>query len=823
MDSQPTDREFLVPRLGALLGVAEPGLAREELFAGWRMFFERLAEHEAVVMIFEDLQWAGDGLLDFIDHLLEWSTQHAIFMLAFARPELAERHEGWPGGRRGATVIHLEPLPDDAVGELLDGLVDGLPAEAKARIASQAEGIPLYAIETVRALADRGELVDAGGRLELAGDLGRLGIPASLSSLLAARLDALDPEERELIRTMSVFGGAFPRASAAALVALPEDRLDEVLASLVRKQVLAIRADPLSPDRGQYAFAQTLLRTVAYEMLSRRERKARHRGAAEHLREAFPNKGEEVAEVIAAHFVDAHAAAADDPDAGELRNEALVELHRAARRAETVGAPEAAEQAYRTALELVSDEGERVELIEAAGLMARRAARWDEAVELLETAAAAHHAAGRDQDAARVLGLLAKPLRYIGRGEEALERMRAAFAVLDPDELSVEVADLNLELGGALALRGHPEEAVEPLERALRAAEALQLPQTLCGALTTAAFGYGFAGRVEQERGLYRTAIEIAERHELTGELVAAQVNLGESLAQTDNPEADEANRAGLTATRRIGDRAFECYIAGNVIYRRLLTGDWEEIDELAQRILGGGDDEPLDGHFLHLRLVHLAVVRGEPDTAAAHLGRLEALRKSGDFEAVALCRAADAAIALALGHHETARAHASTVLEQREKLGGTHEAVRSAWPIAVEAALALDDHDGADVLLEALQHRPPGQVPPLLRAELLRTGGLLAAARERHATVEDDLTGAVREYEGLGYPYLLACAQADLGAWLVGRGRGDEAGTPLEDAAATFTRLGAIPAFERVDRIFGANGSERAAPDPARAAAPAP
>ena len=820
------DHEFLVPRLGALLGVAEPGLAREELFAGWRMFFERLAEQDPVIMAFEDVQWADDGLLDFVDHLLEWSTDHPIFMLGLARPELAERRDGWPGGRRGATLIHLEPLEDSAMGDLLDGLVRGLPADAKARIVSQAEGIPLYAIETVRALTDRGVLVERGEHLELAGELGGLDIPASLSSLLAARLDALDPDERALIRTMSVFGGAFPRSSASALVPVPEDRLDSVLESLVGKQVLAIRADPLSPDRGQYAFAQSLLRTVAYEMLSRKERKARHRAAAEHLRAAFPNQGEDVAELIAAHFLDAHSAAADDPDADELRAEALAELHRAARRAETVGAPEAGEQAYRTALELADDEDERVTLLEAAGKMARRAGRWEEAVSLLDSAVEAHRLAGREREAARVVGVLAKPMRYSGRGDEALERIRAALAVLDPDHLSPEWAELNLELGAALALRGQADEAEEPLERALIAAEALELPETLCGALTSRAFGYGFAGRFEQERGLYRTAIEIAERHELTTDLVGAQANLGESLAQSDSPEADEATMAGLTSARRIGDRAFECYCAGNLIYRRLLTGDWAEIEELADRILGADDDEPLDGHFLHLRLAHLKALRGDIADATAHLDRLGGLRTSGDFEAAALCQAADASVALCADRAAAAHEHALAVLDQTEKLGTAHEAIRTAWPVAVEAAVALERTESAGALLDAMERRLPGQIPPFLRAELHRNRGLLDAALDRQDGVKTDLAAAVHEYEALGYPYLLARAHADLGAWLIDRERRDEARAPLERAVETFDRLGAAPARERVSRLLAsdepaATAQTTHAPNPASAIRP--
>ena len=112
--------------------------------------------------------------------------------LGLSRPELGEHHKGWPGGRRGATLIHLEPLGEGAMGQLRRASCGDCRSEARTRIVSQAEGIPLYAIETVRALADRGVLVADGDRpLALAGELGELDIPASLSSLLAARLDAL--------------------------------------------------------------------------------------------------------------------------------------------------------------------------------------------------------------------------------------------------------------------------------------------------------------------------------------------------------------------------------------------------------------------------------------------------------------------------------------------------------------------------------------------------------------------------------------------------------------------------------------------------------
>ena len=369
--ADPEERRRIVPALGSLVGTGEPSLAREELFASWRLFFERLSDHHPVVLVFEDMQWADDGLLDFVEYLLEWSAERSIFVCTFARPELSERREGWPGNVRGATMVQLDPLPDVVNGELLRGLVPGLPGPALRRIVSQAEGIPLYAVETVRNLADRGVLAERDGHLEAVSEIGELDVPASLSSLLSARLDSLTTEEREVVKATAIFGGSFPRSSVAAMTDIAADRLDDVLAALVRRDIFTIRTDPLSPKRGQYAFAQGLLRTVAYEMIAKRERRPLHLAAAKHLRETFPNDGEELAEVIAAHLLDAYRAGLGDSDADGLRTEALLALRRAAQRAGTIGAPDAAERLLRSAIELSGEEDERAELLEEAGRMAQ--------------------------------------------------------------------------------------------------------------------------------------------------------------------------------------------------------------------------------------------------------------------------------------------------------------------------------------------------------------------------------------------------------------------------------------------------------------------
>ncbi|MEN3282372.1 MAG: hypothetical protein V7607_3512, partial [Solirubrobacteraceae bacterium] len=800
----PIERDFLAPRLGALVGVAEPRLGREELFAGWRLFFERLSEHDPVALVFEDLQWADEGLLDFIEHLLDWSAQYPIFILTFARPELSERREGWPAGRRGATLLYLEPLDEVAMNELLDALVDGLPAEARARIVAQAEGIPLYALETVRALADRGVLESRDGRLTLIGELAELDVPASLSSLLAARLDALDREERDLVKSVAVFGGSFPRSAAAALGPVPEERLDAALAGLVRKQVLAVRADPLSPDRGQYGFAQALLRTVAYEMLSRRERTPLHVAAAEHLRNTFPNDGEDVAEVIAAHYLDAHRAALDQPEAEQLRDEALAGLRRAAQRAFTIGAPEAAERAYRSAAELAPDDEQRLELLEGAARMAGQAGRSEAALELLEAAAQSHRAAGREREAARLAGLIGAELGHIGRRAEAIERVEAALDVLGPDSQDPSVAALSIELGTAMIFTGRLEGAEAPLERGLRLAQAFELRDVLCNGLGVKAVLCASTGRVEEARILFAGAIEIAEREGFGLLLARAQLNSGDLLMRFDLPEAATRSREALASARRFGDRLRECVAVCNVMATERLAGHWGEAERLGNEtvevVAEGGMIEAV-----HHELGILHLLRGEVEAARASLAELSGWETHDDAEAVGSYQALAGAVDLAEGRVQEGLERLLGIVREPGLAHHAGDAARLAWPEAVDAALALGRLDDVAWLVGLLAHDPRGHVAAYMSAQLARAQGLLAAARGEHGEVEGHLGAALERFTALRYPYWAARVRTDLAAWLAERERAAEALALLDDAISELERLGALPALERAREVRGA------------------
>ena len=168
----PGEREEIAAALAVLIGSGEASLDRQELFAAWRRFFERLSERDPVVLIFEDMQWADEGLFDFVDELVEFAAKRPIFVCTLAREDLAADRPDWPGAVPAATCIQLDPLPRELIAELLHDLVPDLPAIAVERIVGQSEGIPLYAVEMVRTLADRGMLSqDADGFLPL-GDLG---------------------------------------------------------------------------------------------------------------------------------------------------------------------------------------------------------------------------------------------------------------------------------------------------------------------------------------------------------------------------------------------------------------------------------------------------------------------------------------------------------------------------------------------------------------------------------------------------------------------------------------------------------------------------
>ncbi|MEZ4597251.1 MAG: adenylate/guanylate cyclase domain-containing protein [Chloroflexota bacterium] len=415
---EPAEARRIEPALLTLLGVEGPAIAREELFAAWRRFFERIALEGTVVLVFEDLQWADPGLLDFIDHLLRWSVGAPIMILTMARPELLERRPDWGAGQRTFVAMHLEALPDPAMRELLAGLAPGLPEEAVSRIVTRADGVPLYAVEIVRMLVGDGRLVATDGAYHAAGELVELAVPPTLQGLIAARLDALDPIDRRLVQDAAVLGQTFSVSALAAVAGATEAALTAHLATLVQRELLVEEVDPRSPERGQYGFVQALIREVAYSTIGLADRRARHLAAARY----FESLGDDsIAGALAAHYLAAHASASADAERDALAAQARIALRGAAERAATLGVHDQALVFLRQALTVTTADADRAALLLAAGDEAAKAGLTTDARRLLEDARANYEAMGDDAGVMAARGALSSACVLERDYEAALE------------------------------------------------------------------------------------------------------------------------------------------------------------------------------------------------------------------------------------------------------------------------------------------------------------------------------------------------------------------------------------------------------------------
>ena len=785
------ERRFVEPRLAHLLALEEGRYERDDLFAAWRLFFERLAAVYPAVMVFEDMQWADASLLDFIEYLLEWSRNSPIYVVTHARPELLERRPTWGAGHRNFTSIYLEPLSEHAMQELLAGLVPGLPEGLRTQILARAEGIPLYAVETVRMLLDRGALVQDGPVYRLTGTVDALEVPETLHALIAARLDGLPPDERRVIQDAAVLGKTFTKHALAALAGLPETTLDPLLSSLTRKEVLGVQSDPRSPEHGQYGFLQDLLRKVAYDTLARADRKQRHLAAAALLEEGWSEQ--EVVEVVASHYLAAYEAGPDAEDAPAIRAKAGDRLARAGERAASLGANEEAQRYFAQAAELADDAVTKASLHEQAGRMAWRGARSAEARTLLDSAAAVYEAEGLTRRSARVASLLADVDFREGHPPAAVARLEAALETLqdaEPDEVVAEVA---AQLGRFLVLNRQYDLAAPRLEVALELAEALGLPEVFAQALTSKSVFYTYRNRLEEGRILLEGALERALEGDFHAAAVRAFNNLAVVLESSDRyAEAVELTDRALELARRVGDRVWEGIFVGGPISGLMLLGRW---DEALSRVASFDDmgGQGIDAS-LTSPVVEIFCGRGDLPAARAWLDDHAAWRTDDeDVQARSGYLVAEAQALRAEGRRREALAAAEEALGVRATLGITFLTVKLGLVEALEAAFALGETDKVRELLTLVEDLRPGERPPLLEAHAHRFSGKLVGDG-------DELTAAAAAFRQLSLRFWLAVTLLEHGELLAEQARGDEAAPLLEEAREIFEQLGARPWLERVD-----------------------
>jgi class 3 adenylate cyclase/tetratricopeptide (TPR) repeat protein len=794
--SDPDERQFVEPRLAQLLGLGdqEPR-ERQDLFAAWRLFFERLADVYPTVLSFEDMQWADESLLAFVEYLLEWSRNSPLYVITLARPELLERRANWGAGHRNFSSLYLEPLSPKAMEELLSGLVPGLPGDAREQILARAEGVPLYAVETVRMLLDRGLLVREGPVYTPVGEIGSLEVPETLHALIAARLDGLTADERRLLQDGAVLGKTFTPAALAALSGRSEDDLQPLLAGLVRKEVLGVQADPRSPEHGQYGFLQDLVRHVAYETLSKHERRIRHLAAAEYLEAAFPAAEEsEVVEVVASHYLDAYNAVPDADDAHETRRKAYETLVRAGVRASSVGAVAEARRYFEDGAALTEDASEQAELLARAGQMASRAADRAATRRLYESAIAIYEAQGDTHAAARTLARWARALGFAGSVNEEVQRLEQAFGVIAGDEPDEDLALVAAALSRAYWFAGDLERATERAEFALDIAEQQELPAPLALALRAKSAVLASRGHGAESFALLKHALEVSLEHDLLEEAGTCHFILSDRCFRLDRyAEALRYLDESLGLAGRIGSRPHEWAVQAERSYALLMLGRWDEVLATTDTFT----EEQVQSGGVVLSVLQSGVEahchRGELDAARRIFAMFSSLEDSTDVQDQGVFLAATAALRRAEGRLEDAlAAGAATIEVAAPTMGAAFQGVKHGVVDALEAALALGDTARAEELLALYDELPPAQRPPFLEAHTVRI-------RARMTGDPAGLADAAARFRSMNLPFWLAVTQVEQ-AEALGPGRAAEA--LLGEARTTFERLGAAPWLERADAL---------------------
>jgi class 3 adenylate cyclase len=777
------ERRLVEPRLAHLLRLEErPEADRADLFSGWRLFFERMAQVNPVILVFEDLQWADGGLLDFIDYLLEWSADFPVFILALGRVELRERRSSWG-------VLSLERLAPGAIRALLDGVAPGLPGELAGEIVARSEGIPLYAVETIRMLQDRGLLVQEGARYVVQGDVSDLEVPETLQALVASRLDGLSAGERSLLQDASVVGQSFTAAGVAALSDRPEREVVGLLDGLVARQILGRDDDPRSPERGQYVFLQALLRTVAYGTLSRRTRKARHLAAAGYLERTWPGEAADIAEVLASHYLEAIRADPAAEDVGALRGLARERLTAAGRAAASLALGPEAQRYFEHAAELADDELERARLFEQAGRALRTSGDGEAAEQQLRHSIELYRQAGVPSGGSPAV-VLAQMLRGDGQLEDARVLLEPFSTADDPTIDTIVRAEALAGLAAVHVFSGALEQAGPLIDEALTTLEEQQAWAPLAGALIDRGIYLELGHRFMEGAAVLRMAASLADQHDLPAVGLRARFNLASVAIESDRlAEAVRQIDDTLALARERGDRDWELRLLMQSLAPLTVLGRWDQAAPVAAALIDA--ESAVVAVVAAVALSQIAAARGD-DESLERCASAAAPHRDSTHVDVASC----AALALSWSLLERGAANQALALARPvlDAAGITGEVIEEAYAVSIEAALALDAPtalDELEVFAAALS--------PARASHLLRAGRARLAAEQAHR--RGDAKGADR-YEGEAIDLLRAVgARPLLARALLERAHRHDDAEALDEARLIYEELGATRWLERVDQ----------------------
>ena len=297
------DRDRLRARLRPLLGLEGEEAGREENFAAWREFLESLARDGPAVLVVEDLHWADEAMLGFMDYLARGEAAVPLLVLASARPEALELSGPGSGFVAAATRIALGPLSGEETAELARARLGAksLPTDLQALILERSGGNPLCAEELVRLLQDRGLLEIRSGKVSLKPGA-EVPLPDSIGALIAARLDLLGLERKALLADAAVVGRSFWAGAVAAVGPHDPAEVFEGLHELVAKELVHPERSSSIEGESEFAFVHSLVCDVAYNQLTRADRATKHARLARWLEQRTAGRTEDLAEVLAFHY-----------------------------------------------------------------------------------------------------------------------------------------------------------------------------------------------------------------------------------------------------------------------------------------------------------------------------------------------------------------------------------------------------------------------------------------------------------------------------------------------------------------------------------------
>ena len=767
-----SDADWVAARLRPLAGLedeSELGGGRgTEAFAAWRRFFEELAAERPLILVFEDLQWADEGLLDFVDELVDWVTDVPMLVVCTARPELLSRRPNWSGGKLNASTIALEPLSDVETARLLGALLDRsvLAADVQQTLLERAGGNPLYAEQFAQLYAERGSADE-------------LPLPETLQGIISARLDGLPPAEKTLLHAGAVVGKVFWTG------ALGDDVGDSepIVHSLVRKGFLRRQRRSSVAGEVELAFAHALVRDVAYGQMPRAERAGRHREVADWL--VSLGRSEDHAEMLAYHLSSAlELAGASGDETDELRERTRLALSEAGDRAFALNAFGPAVGYYAEALDLWP-----LDAPGRADLLFRRAHTLhvmgdDEQMPALEEARDALLASSDQETAAQAEAFLSRAAWYRGHGEAARDHIEHAQMLVADAGSTVAKARVLCLAARLLMLSSEVEEAIRVSTEALALADTLDLDELRIHALTT--LGSAKTMRDHEGDAELRHALELAE--EINSPLAATVLNNLSVLAiqRGETARAEELVRATLHLAEQFGDRENIRFSRANLLYHSTFSGQWDETLENADRFIAECEVSPHNMEMGAREMRgYVRFARGDTDAAFDDWERARALaREMGAPERLLQTLPAPVRPLTLLGRHDDARA----LLAEAVEIARAHPS--TAQPLGF-ASGQLDKLGMTDEVVELLLLVPDG---PWKDAAVAEAGGKRIEAAEM--------------YRRLSSPAIEADVRFDAAEALLEEGRTAEGLAELEKALAFYRAVRATFFLERGEVLLA--GAQR-------------